>query len=159
MTSSQMTAPPSYDQVCNNRPGFPEAKRINSTTKSLIGGSQSKFDRIQLRLRFSKLYSSAISVSKNGIAGVKHTGGSYGSNQITLSPQQADLRSICSNTSGISKPCRGCFEGVRCNQLGSPRNRRIKQVTQYTLAYSYSEEHHKEQQKALETIDDSTVFL
>lgn len=118
MTSLLTTAPPSYDEVCNNQPEFPEARRINSITKSISGGSQSTFERIQLKLRFSKIYSSAVSVSKYGIAGVKYSGGSYGSNQITVSPQQADLRSTCSHTTGISKPCRGCFEGERCNQLG-----------------------------------------
>lgn len=109
------SAPPSYEQVCNEQTGFSEVSRIKSITKS-INGTQSRLEKIQFRIRFSKIYSGAISVSKYGIAGVKHSGGAYGSNQIIPSAQQS--QPTCSHTSGISKPCRGCFEGERCNQLG-----------------------------------------
>lgn len=122
MNSTQhSTAPPSYEQACIIQPEFSEAKRIKSITKSISSGNGSQslnLQRIHFRYRFSKICSTAISVSKYGIAGVKNSGGPYGCNQITISAQQDELQSTCSHTTGISKYCRGCEEGERCNQLG-----------------------------------------
>lgn len=123
MTHLQHTnnEPPPYEQIYSlptEQPGFPEATRITSITKSIIHSTaQPKFDRTQLRLRLSKFYSQACSISKYGIAPPKHLNSSYSispMNNVTSRPSQT----TCSHTTGISKSCRGCLEGERCNQLG-----------------------------------------